>query len=523
MKTRATHRNKIIHNKQTEKIQCKHFEIYKNDFKRILTIQISDNLMPLNELKEIKGIKFFHCIDLSNEELISAITSVDFVLIIINENIDEIKLKFVKNFLNTNYLIVYKNNENIKKSDVRRFVKGNFNKPNILSIDQLYTFLKNYKIKDNEISNKIFSNEIKLNNNFIEFSGFARKKLTSKLITINNLFKCEIIESSNENIFQEIEIENYLEKIKYSNNINNNYDNNQSSSNDSEDNINDSSDDNLLNEEENNNNSSLNFLIPKDIRENYKPLSFFKNNSFSTNEIPEIYSNLFFIKKKINSEELNKEINLILKPINCSLEDILKSNIFILSDNIFEQINKTYFSIYNIFLNKIPNSNLTVLLNSFLKINCLVTENNEISNNNDIRKLKDSGDSISFIAPLFNISNLKNLKFFQNSNSSSLDISDFLFSSKQVTHHNICILQEHIIYGKVLKIYEKFAKIRMFSCKEESKLFMKNKVYTKNNIGVITKTIGSKGLIKCLFERPVKYGEDIKMFIYRRLFLPICY
>lgn len=514
MKPKSTHKNKIINQKNKLNTECQHFKNFPEDNLNILSINLSEtnsynfNIKEISDkLKKFKNFKNINLIsdtELSKRELISTISSVDLTILLITDFICEEKLKFVKNFLSSTYIICYSDNSNenfskIKKAEVRKFVKGNFNKPNILNLKQLPLMLKNLKLIDKNLNTNFLAENVTfLENNLLKVSGFVRNKFCSDKIILNNFYEFEVLECDDSAVFDEIDLNEYLKKY-----ISHNKTEIESVSNESEESSN--TEDSEISEDESINTD--NFIIPTNLRENYHPLSFFEKSTQNSENV----ENLFLKKKSYEKQNFNKKVNFILKPLNSNLiSEIKESNIFIFTTNLFDRLAISYKTIYNVYLNEKPKPQCAVLLNKFQEIYPLIFDFHR-NKTNDIKKLKDTGDSISFIGNIQS-DDFKNIKFLD------IDNNNFLYKSKEVNNSNLVILEEREITGKLVRVYDKYAKIRMFGSKEESKFFLKNKVFAKNNKGIIKKSIGSKGLIKCLFERPPKYGEPIKMFVYRRIF-----
>ncbi len=75
--------------------------------------------------------------------------------------------------------------------------------------------------------------------------------------------------------------------------------------------------------------------------------------------------------------------------------------------------------------------------------------------------------------------------------------------------------------GRPIKIYKRYCVVRgMFYTKEQVEYFNNIRIQTKSgDRGFIKKPLGTKGLFKAYFTRPVKHNETIKMSLYRRIFL----
>lgn len=75
--------------------------------------------------------------------------------------------------------------------------------------------------------------------------------------------------------------------------------------------------------------------------------------------------------------------------------------------------------------------------------------------------------------------------------------------------------------GRPVKIYKRYCVIKgMFYNKRQVEYFNNIKIETKSgDRGFIKKALGTKGLFKAYFSRPVKHNDIIKMSLYKRIFL----
>ena len=82
------------------------------------------------------------------------------------------------------------------------------------------------------------------------------------------------------------------------------------------------------------------------------------------------------------------------------------------------------------------------------------------------------------------------------------------------------ILKRIVLTGYPIKAKNKRAIVRcMFYSPEDVKYFMKNEVYTKKGLkGKITESLGTHGLLKCVFNDVVRQSETVCMNLYKRVF-----
>jgi pre-rRNA-processing protein TSR1 len=82
------------------------------------------------------------------------------------------------------------------------------------------------------------------------------------------------------------------------------------------------------------------------------------------------------------------------------------------------------------------------------------------------------------------------------------------------------ILKRIILTGHPIKAKKKKATVKfMFFNTEDIRYFMKNEVYTKKGLkGKIQEPVGTHGLMKAVFNSPVKQSDTICMNLYKRVF-----
>lgn len=82
------------------------------------------------------------------------------------------------------------------------------------------------------------------------------------------------------------------------------------------------------------------------------------------------------------------------------------------------------------------------------------------------------------------------------------------------------ILKRVVLTGYPIKAKNKRAIIRcMFYSPEDVKYFIKNEVYTKKGLkGKIMESLGTHGLMKCIFNDVIRQSETVCMNLYKRVF-----
>lgn len=82
------------------------------------------------------------------------------------------------------------------------------------------------------------------------------------------------------------------------------------------------------------------------------------------------------------------------------------------------------------------------------------------------------------------------------------------------------VLKRVVLTGYPFKAKNKRAVIRcMFYSPDDVKYFMKNEVYTKRGLkGKIQESLGTHGLMKCVFSDFIKQSETVCMNLYKRIF-----
>ncbi|KAM0680091.1 ribosome biogenesis protein tsr1 [Glugoides intestinalis] len=231
--------------------------------------------------------------------------------------------------------------------------------------------------------------------------------------------------------------------------------------------------------------------------EHYKEIVFIKNTKYVQSQI------------KNRTELIPKNKNVVLK---IRLFTEIQEAVHVIF-NLFEY--ETRKSIYNFdFTSSEPLPREVLIDNGFMLFtaNSIVTRN---LNNNmfEIEPELNTG-VVSFIGPINLYNNVATI------------LPDGVNSKKVVRLLNgrsedRIFFESVELCGKPIKICKSYVVVKgMFHNKEQVEYFSNIKVEAKNGVsGFIKKPLGTKGLFKAYFAQVVKHGDNIKMRLYKRVFL----
>lgn len=238
---------------------------------------------------------------------------------------------------------------------------------------------------------------------------------------------------------------------------------------------------------------------------------------FKDQRKPEHYKDIVFIKNakyvqsqiKNRSETIPRNKSVVLK---IRLFTEIQENVLVIF-NLFEY--ETRKSIYSFdFTASEPLPQELLIDNGFMlfKVNGIVTRN--LNHNMFEMEPELNTGVVSFIAP---INLYDNVAFI---------LPDGVNSKRTIRLLNgraedRIFFESVELRGKPIKVCKSYVVVKgMFHNKEQVEYFRNIKVEAKNGVsGFIKKPLGTKGLFKAYFAQAVKHGENIKMRLYKRIFL----
>ncbi|ELA41607.1 uncharacterized protein VICG_01355 [Vittaforma corneae ATCC 50505] len=237
-------------------------------------------------------------------------------------------------------------------------------------------------------------------------------------------------------------------------------------------------------------------------------------------EMPEHYKDIVFLRniKHVLGQIKNREC---IIPKNKSV--VLKIRLSLPSNEVFDPSLVVLFNLFEYegrctilnyeFSSQEPLPEEIVVDNGFeiFRAKCIVTRN--LNSNAFKQESSLVSGIVSFVGPLALFS------------PNAFVVSDFN-SSKAVKLFN-GYSQNRLFFdcvelkGKPVKICKRYIVVKgMFYTKEQVEYFRNIQLEARRGIrGFVKKSLGTKGAFKAYFAQPVKYGEEITMSLYKRIFL----
>lgn len=146
----------------------------------------------------------------------------------------------------------------------------------------------------------------------------------------------------------------------------------------------------------------------------------------------------------------------------------------------------------------------------------LMSENSNAS----VFKLKRSLSKgvMTFFAPLF--LGAQKLKIYKCSPNIEVTPNDYICTISLLDFKERLLVQEEKVAGNPYKINKRYCVVRnIFTNKDDVKYFQNYELRApRNNTGIIKDAVGTHGLFKAYFDKPVRHGEKIYLLMYRRAF-----
>lgn len=526
--------NNTVTYENYRKIACVSLNKYSlyNDF--MLQSQLTSKLY--NSKKNKTTLQFYNADSCNDVELSYLCRSVDIVIFLVAEN----------NFCSYKMSLIVKNipsyifcclDDNIKFT--KKYVENIFN-GDIVKIWQLIDKLCSIKIQNTKIycnRPSFLVDEIRCESDkYFYAKAMIRNNLNGNKIIVNGIEKFEIVEINNSaiEIIKYNEDEIFEEKIN-ENDINDNDadDDMREDTNtnkyedmdveeDTEDLCKSNKNDDMDIDEESNNICSETDLIGK--YKDYCTVKNMKTSTFVTKEYPKYYQGITLFENIIEVERrLAKKTNKIdNKYIECELKlkrltnnlDLNNTSVYVCY-NVYDFEDKL--TVYNMEFNCTEeiqtNSEYIADFGHFiLPIIPMITS---ISNGNLHKCIQRARSGvISFIAPL--TIDLNRVLLFKD----SYFIGNYIGQATNNNYKERVILEEVNIVGKAKKIDKRYCTVmKMFNNKEEV-LYYRNMplVCSNGNTGIIKKPIGTYGLYKAYFSKPVTHADNITIKLYKRIF-----
>ncbi|KAF7684180.1 Ribosome biogenesis protein tsr1 [Astathelohania contejeani] len=481
----------------------------------------------ISKKKETIDLFFIDGSILSDQELSYATRASDIVVFLAHKQLDMTdKLRAIKKYLPSYLFFTFEKSD---KKLFRKFVKAQFGDCEIYGIDMMIPKLNTMKVVPTKTCIRPYMIPMKAwtDGDFIMVEGVVRKGFLTDKIVCNGSYEFIIEEVYMEDgNLQGNELNKFDEStIEYENTTNEQME--------IEEEINEniiSEDENILSDSESNidenensdaNKSQEDDLITK--YKDYKGIRSLATCNFVSKTYPPHYANLKFIENQAALEkaivsqksQMGDNKRIVLKLSRC-FETEFNPKIMVLFNKLnFEDqptlLNLSFTSYTPIYSNK----NILVDLGyRVIKVKPLITPNY----NHKVFKYKefDSSGVLSFIGPITLLFG-KGLIF---SASNEIKFDKFMGIGNDCNSKDRVIVEEVLFEGSPLKIYKKYCTVRgMFNSKKEVLYYQNLGLFTKNHLnGMIKGPIGTHGIFKAYFNRPVNHGLKIYMAVYKRIF-----
>ncbi|EPR79723.1 Tsr1 protein [Spraguea lophii 42_110] len=428
---------------------------------------------------------------------------------------DKIILEEIKNNLDFIFKncknIIFCINNNTDKKDIK-IMADRYN-AKITSVINLFNYIPTIKLKEDNIRSVLFPTKVTEDEDTITIKSYLKKGLVSKNFVCNGMFNLQLeqIEVDGEIITAE---NLGIEGIEYAQEIieNEEIDEEECSSGEYEE---DTDDDESEENNQNNYDGECN-LIEK--YKNYRGIKNIGTCDYKTDDYPEYYKDITFFQESESVERKLKATKPVFsnKIVQIKFRKLFKGsinaksyvfcNLFLLEDKL-TLLNVPFVSTEE----SIPDEIIIDLGCRIFKVKPLITND---SNDKVFIENKEYGNMFSFIIP-FTLDQ-KSSCFFKE----DFSVRNIIGKIHNGYYGDRIILDRIKLIGYPIKFYKRECKIKnMFNTRDEVLYFRKMALKSKTGInGRITKPVGLSGIFKAYFERPVKNGEPIYTFLYKRIY-----
>ncbi|KAM0676173.1 ribosome biogenesis protein tsr1 [Gurleya vavrai] len=467
------------------------------------------NLMFINT-------EFYNDLDLS-----FAIRSSDIVVFLFERSkLDESKISFIKKHL-PSFIFCVVNQQD--KLFARKFAKKNFGIDKVVSLDMLENAIGNIKIQNSRVAESrpfMIPQNINYDNGYFFVTGYSKKAFVTNKLIMNGTEEfliesvlCDGKEINASDVFYDkFNIEEKKFKANEEIDLDSDHEN---------ENFEESEDKSEKYEKENIEENEFDNCIEK--YKNYKGIRNLKTCNYVTKEYPEYYNEIIFLENFSSMEFKVKKLQgliknyqmITLKLTRKTFNLDLQNTKFCVFYNVYEFEDKK--SIYNVefITDKEINSYEDLIVDyghKIEKVNVLLTN----ASNSNVYKIKNKlNDGVmTFIASInFNIQKI--LIFDHSYNSKNM-----IGKAHKVIYKDRVILEEVRIEGQPKNIDKRYCTIhKMFNFKDEVLYFRNLQLMCKDgNTGIIKKAIGTHGIVKAYFNKPVTHGTAVYISLYKRIF-----